>query len=185
MKKNKQIEVEHRARFDKAKYDKLLRFLKINAVDLGRDDKDVCFFVLPDKLLKVANNISKKTAKITGKMNKMGHGTGFEEIEISINPRDVEKAIDLFKKFGFNSWIDSFQKRQNFRYKGVEISVKYSDHWGYHAELEMMISSRDKQPAAESKILKVAQGLDIQLMSEEELRDFVAHIEKTKTKRVT
>lgn len=46
----KQIEIEMRAMFDKNKYEELKSFLDSNAVDLGQDDKDVYFYIFPDKL---------------------------------------------------------------------------------------------------------------------------------------
>lgn len=70
----KQIEVEHRSRFSKEEHDRLLAFLYENGKDLGQDDKNVHFFTFPDKLLKVTDNISKNTAKITGKLNRIGGG---------------------------------------------------------------------------------------------------------------
>jgi adenylate cyclase class IV len=124
MKSDKRIEIEFRSRFSRKKYDQLKNFLLSHAEDLGEDDKDVYFFILPDKLLKVVNNVSQKTAKIVLKLNKIGKGSDFEEIEIPVDPQDVEKGVNMFKFLGFNEVQNSFQKRHNFRYKGVEIALK-------------------------------------------------------------
>ncbi len=175
---SKQIEIEHRSRFTEKKYKELLSFLKENGEYLGKDDKNVYFFTLPDKLLKVTDNISKGTAKITVKTSKIGQGSDFEEVEFFISPQDAEKAVHLFKILGFTKIHSSFQKRENFRYKEVEISVKYSDVWGYHAEFELMVNSVDKKEEADRKIKEVARGLGVDLMSEEELQDFISKKEK-------
>ncbi len=174
----KQIEIEHRARFSEKQHNVLFEFLKKNGKDLGKDDKNVYFFVFPDKILKVTDNISKKTAKITGKLSKIGEGSAFEEIEFPISPADVKKAVKLFKLFGLGNMHESFQKRHNFRYKGVEISVKYSKIWGYHAEFEILINNKKKKKTADEKIINVAKELGINLMTEKELKSFIKKIEK-------
>jgi len=144
--KNKRIEIEFRSRFDKKRYNKLEKFLKTNAKDLGKDDKNVFFFIFQGKLLKVVDNVSKKTAKIVLKLNKIGHGSDFEEIEIPINPLEVTKTVKMIRSLNLDGdLMESFQKRHNYFYKGVEIALKYSDHWGYHLELEIMINDTIKK----------------------------------------
>jgi len=177
--KNKRIEVEFRSRFDRNKYKDLERFLKVNAKDLAKDDKNVFFFILPDKFLKVVDNISQKTAKIVLKLNKIGYGSDFEEIEIPINPLEVTKAVKMIRSLNLGGdLMESFQKRHNYSYKGIEIALKYSDHWGYHLELEIVVDDAVKKAKAEQKIKAVAQELNIRLMDEEELKDFTRKAEK-------
>lgn len=180
---NKQIEIEHRSRFSKKVHDHLISFLNKNGKDLGQDDKNVYFFTFPDKLLKVTDNVSKGTAKITGKLTRIGEGSNFEEIEIPISRSDVQKAVKLFKKFGFTDVHDTFQKRHNYLYKGIEIAVKYSKVWGYHAEFEIMISSLKEKNDADEKIQKLAKELGIKLMTEDELKKFVEKKEREINKR--
>ncbi|MCD6225989.1 hypothetical protein J7J95_02855 [bacterium] len=103
-----------------------------NAEDLGPDDKNILFFILPDKLLKVVDNKPKRTAKIVLKLNKIGKGSDFEETEIPIDPSQVEKVVTMFKKLGFTEVQESSQKHHNYRYKDVEIALKWSKVWGYH-----------------------------------------------------
>ncbi|MEX0918407.1 MAG: CYTH domain-containing protein [Candidatus Paceibacterota bacterium] len=167
------IEVEYRARFSKDEYSRLLSILEEEGKDLGPDDKHVYFFILPDKLLKVTDNVSQNTAKITGKLTRIGEGSSFEEIEFSIAREDVAMAVLLFQKFGFTDVHRSFQSRHNFWYHGVEIALKYSDMWGYHAELEIVIGDESEKSSADLQIHNVAQELGIILMTEKELKDFV------------
>ncbi len=170
------IELEYRALVSKDEHATLLEFLRVRGKDLGEDDKNVFFFILPDKLLKVVDNKSKNTAKIVLKLNKIGFGSDFEEIEISIDPSDVEKSVGVFKALNFIEVQESFQKRHNFEYKGVEIAVKYSDEWGYHVELEILLSDRSRMSEAEKQIHAVAEELALKIMSDEELREFTAKI---------
>jgi len=141
----KNIEIEHRARFDEEKYNALSKFLDVNAQDLGEDDKDVYFFLFPDKLVKTVNNTSKKTAKIVLKLTKIGKGNDFEEIEISIKPEDFEKATKIFIALETGEYMRSFQKRHNYLYKGVELALKWSETWGHHLELEVVVSDVSKK----------------------------------------
>lgn len=175
----KNIEVEFRARFSKKKYDELLKFLSINAEDLGTDDKRVWFFCLPDRLLKVTHNISRKSGKITLKLTKIGKGNHFKEIEFSVAEESVETAVQLFVNLGYDYLFEPIILRHNFLYKGVELALKYSKTWGYHLELEIMISSIIQKERAEKKILGVAKELGVTTMSEEELWEFTQNVEKT------
>lgn len=175
----KNIEVEFRSRFSKEKYDQLLEFLLKNAKDLGADDKRVWFFVMPDKLLKVTHNVTSKSGKITLKLTKIGKGTHFKEIEFPIEEKSIEPAVQLFTNLGHDYLFESKILRHNFLYKEVEIALKYSKTWGYHLELEVMISSMDEKELAEKKIFEVAKELEVSIMSEEELWEFTQNIEKT------
>lgn len=71
------------------------------------------------------------------------------------------------------------QKRTNYRYKNCEIALKYSDAWGYHMEIEQVIDSEDKKIEAEAQIRRVANELDVKLMTEEELKEFTRQAENS------
>lgn len=176
---DKQIEIELRSVFDEKKHNELKEFLGKNAEDLGEDDKDVFFFLLPDKITKATHNVSKKTAKIVIKLNRIGRGTSdFEEIEIPINPSDFDKAVKLFSALPFDQIQNSYQKRHNYLLNGVEIALKWTESWGYHMELEIVVDDVAKREEAENKIRKVAEKLGVQIMSEEELKDFTKKIDE-------
>lgn len=104
-KSNPQIEIEFRSMFDRKKYDDLKKFLDKNAQDLGEDDKDVRFFIMADKLLKVVDNVSQKNAKLVLKLSKIGKGSDFEEIEIPVGQTEVKKAVKMFKALGLTDNI--------------------------------------------------------------------------------
>lgn len=170
--KNKNIEIEHRARFDERKYSELKKFLDASAQDLGQDDKDVYFFLFPDKLVKTVNNVSKKTAKIVLKLNKIGKGSDFEEIEIPIHQEDFDKATKLFIALETGEHMHSHQKRHNYLYKDVELALKWSEAWGYHLEFEIVVNDVAKKENAEKKIFALAEELGIKIMTDQELLEF-------------
>lgn len=174
-----QIEIEYRARLDEQKYNKLKNFLDSEAKDLGGDDKDVYFFICPDKLLKVVNNVSKKSAEIVLKLNKIGKGSDFEEIIIPIEQKRVDKAVKLFIELNItDNVMRSFQKRHNYAYRGAELALKYSDIWGHHLELEKVIENKNKKTEAEKLLQGIAQKLDIKIMTDKELKQFTRKAEK-------
>ncbi len=171
------IELEYRALVNEAEYHKLIAFLDGNATDLGEDDKNVFFFILPGKLLKVVDNQSTNSAKIVLKLNRIGQGSDFEEIEIPIDPDQVEKSVHMFKSLGFTEVQQSFQKRHNYKFKGVELAVKYSENWQYHVELEILLSDREQQAEAEKRIHAVAAELGLKIMTDDELKELTAKID--------
>lgn len=173
----KNIELEYRSLVSEEKYRSLLDFLAKNARDLGENNKHTFHFIFPDKLLNVIDLKSKRQARIALKLGKIGQGSGFEEIEVPIDPKDFEKSVHLFKAIGFNEVIESFQTRHDYEYKGVELAVKHSEEWGYHVELEILLPDRSGLVAAEQKIRAVAQELGLTLMTEGELATFTGEIE--------
>lgn len=74
--------------------------------------------------------------------------------------------------------MHSYQRRQNYEYKGVKIALKWSKVWGYHLELEITVRDKRQKAGAETKIRKVAQKLGVQLMTNKELKDFTKKAEK-------
>ncbi len=180
MKELKNIEVEFRSIFDKKKYNSLKLFLDKYANNLGVDDKDSYYYLIDEKVIKVVNNISQKTAKIVMKLNRVGTGdNSTEEIEIFIDPKDVLKGVKLFSELKFDEVQKSFQKRINYKYKEVVLELKYSESWGYHMELEIMISDIREKKKAEEKIFSVAEELGIDILSKDELKKFINKINQS------
>jgi adenylate cyclase class IV len=177
-----QTEIEMRARFDQPAHDELMSFLHAHGEDLGQDDKHIYFYVLPDKLLKVVDNVAAGTAKISLKGNKIGQGAAFPELEIHIQREDTPRAVQLFNELGLEETMhDAFNQRHNFRYQGVEIAVKWSEAWGHHAEFEVLLDGEPdeaEQAAAAALIHRVAAELGVELMSERELAEFVRAFEE-------
>ncbi|MFD8379072.1 hypothetical protein ACFV2X_11120 [Streptomyces sp. NPDC059679] len=181
------VEIEMRARFSKDAHDQLIDRLKRDGEDLGSDDKRIYFYVLSDQLLKVTDNTAQGTAKITLKGSKIGQGAAFAETEFAIAPADVTAAVTLFNALGFEDVMhEAFNFRHNFRFDGVEIAVKWSEAWGYHAEFEVLLDDAASEAAhteATAKITDVATKLGITLMTEQELAEFTAAFEAAEKER--
>lgn len=181
------VEIEFRARFDERQRDHLVRRLTQDGTDLGRDDKHIFFYVLPDKLLKVTDNTTAGTAKITLKGSRIGQGSAFQETEFPIAREDVSAAVKLFDELGFGETMhDAVTIRRNFEFMGVEIAVKWSGVWGYHAEFEVLLpdgAEETERESAGSLIADVAAELGVTLMTEQELADFTAAFEAAEAQR--
>jgi adenylate cyclase class IV len=178
------LEIEFRARFDEPTYDAVRKQLQSQGDDLGVDDKHIYFYVLPDKLLKVTENLSARTAKVVVKTTKIGNGSAFPEIELPIAAGDVPTAVRLLDVLGYEHHRhDAFNRRHNYRYRDVEVALKWSEAWGHHAEFEIVLADdaeEAKRQQAETSIRAVADELGVQLMTDAELREFTRQFEEAR-----
>ena len=173
------IEVEFIAKISKDKYNELHDFLSKNCEkDLGEDNKNTKFYILPEKLFKVVDETSKGKGKLVLKSSRVGHGSDAEEIEIGIDSNDYNKAKEMFDDLELpGKSMEARQQRHNYVYKGVEIAVKYSEEWKYHIEMEIVIDDISKKEEAEDKIKQVADELEIKFLSEEEIKEITNAVE--------
>lgn len=153
------------------------------ATVLGVDDKEVSYYIFPDKLLKVVRNISKGTAKLSLKLNTLGAGSSFQEFEVPFPEESFETMKNICESISIpDQVISGTQKRTNYEYKGVEIALKWSEDWGYHVEFEIMIPDLSEKESADTRITEVAKALLVPLMTEEEVAAFSAEVRAKKKK---
>jgi predicted adenylyl cyclase CyaB len=177
------LEIEKRGFLTEEKYNWLLDFLGENGKDLGMDDKEVVYYIYPDKLFKVVNNISKQNAKVSLKMNKIGEGSTFPEDEVFFDQKDFEKMKYIFDTIAKPERVmDGIQKRKNFEYKGCEIAIKWSEAWGFHFEIEKMVNEQSEVEKAEKELHDIADELGIKILTEEELKEFTKKAEENANK---
>ncbi len=173
------IEVEFRARFSQGEHERLKTFLDEHAECLGPDDKRCIYYIFHDRLLKIVHNISKHDAKVSLKMNRLGEGSAFRETEVYFQEKDFDAMKELFNHLDLGATIaEEGQQRINYIYKGCEIALKYGKTWGYHLEIEKMIPDSSMQEQAEKDIRSVTDELGIQIMTEEEIANFLKEFEK-------
>lgn len=170
-------EIEHRAILTEESYKALADRLAREAKLLGVDDKEVSYYIFHDKLLKVVRNISQGTAKLSLKLNTLGEGSSFQEFEVPFPEESFETMKSIVDSISSpDQVISGTQKRTNYEYKGVEIALKWSEDWGYHAEFEIMISDLSQKETADARIVEVAKTLSVTLMTEEEVKAFSAEV---------
>jgi adenylate cyclase class IV len=173
----KSIELEFRAKISEEKYLEVREFLNKNAFDEGDDSKDTYFFIWQDKFAKVVYNRNKHTAKASMKIGRVGEVASFEEIEFPMEIKSVDEIVKLFKVFEPKDIQYVFQFRRNYQYKKVSLALKYTHSWGFHIELERMITNESERSKEEKIIQSVADELGLVLMTNEELKKYTADID--------
>ena len=164
-------------------YKELAEKLDREAALLGTDDKEVSYYIFPDKLLKVVRNISKGTAKLSLKLTALGAGSSFREFEVPFPEESFETMKSICENISApDQVISGTQKRTNYEYQGVEVALKWSEDWGYHVEFEIMVSDLSEKEAADARIHAVAAELSVPLMTEEEVGAFSAMVRAKKKK---
>ena len=176
------IEVERRAVITKAQYDKLFDMLQmLGAQDLGENNTSNIFFLSESSQLKITSTPSKGTAKVVWKPQKMGSGTNAEELELPIQPTDTEGFDHLFQRItpSFERYVTS-QKRHDFSLDDTTISLKHSQDWGYHLEIDMNVDTQAEAVRALEAIEAVAKRLDVTLLTEVEEAALVERLIKAR-----
>jgi len=177
MKIKKNIEVELRSLLDEKQFISINHFLMKNGKDLGKDNKDSYFYHLPNKLIKVVKNEEKNTAKLTLKLQKIGYGNDFEEIDVNFMPDDMDNVLKILDILGYGkNHLYSYQYRHNYLYKGVEFAVKYTVSWGFHCEMEIVIDNKKDIPKTLKKIKEITAELGLKVMGNDELKNFMKKI---------
>lgn len=171
------IEIEHRSLISEEDFLRLRTFLNTHAENLGNDNKDTFFYIWPDKVIKVVENTETGKAKMALKPGRIGKQTYFHESELTVLSTEVAQAKVFCESLEPERIMRAYQFRTNYRYKEVEIALKYTESWGFHLELEIMISDLGKQVEAVTLIEQVADELGIKLLSEEELAKIVIDME--------
>ncbi|PIR40043.1 MAG: hypothetical protein COV33_01720 [Candidatus Zambryskibacteria bacterium CG10_big_fil_rev_8_21_14_0_10_34_34] len=177
------LEIEKRGFLTEKQYNHLLYFLEKNGESLGADDKDVVYYIYPDKLLKAVHNISKGDAKISLKMNKIGTGSVFPETEVFFLEDDFDKIKLIIGEIAKpDKVMEGIQKRKNFIYKDCEFAIKWSKEWNYHFEIEILVKNKNEVNNAEKKLEIIAEELGIKILTENELKEFTKKAEERATK---
>lgn len=175
---NTTIEIEHRSLITEEDFLRLRDFLNEKAENLGNDNKDTFFYIWPDKVIKVVENASTGKSKMALKPGRIGKQSYFHESEITILPNEVEQAKRFCETLEPEKVMRAYQFRTNYKYKEVEIALKYTQSWGFHMELEIMIDDLAKQDQAVVTIKNIADELNIKLLSEEELAKVVVDMDE-------
>lgn len=182
-------EYEKIAFLDEASHDRISALLAEQATDLGQDDKTSYFFVLPDMNLSVASKSGASVIKL--KTGQIGRGIGHVELpEVELaGPEQTNNAVELLTELTGYSPELSEQIRHNYLLNEVEIAVKYTETWGFHAELEYIYEGgsddviEQSKKDAESRINTVAGMLGITLATDSELITFTEKFEADRIPR--
>jgi adenylate cyclase class IV len=171
------IEIEHRSLITEQDFLRLREFLNSNAENLGNDNKDTFFYVWSDKVIKVVENKETGKAKMVLKPGRLHKQSHFHESELTILAAEVEQAKIFCESLEPEKIMRAYQFRTNYKFKGVELALKYTQSFGFHMELEVMVDDLSKKPEAEQQIENVARELDIKLLNDEDLKKLTVELE--------
>lgn len=164
-------EYEERAFLTEADFYRVKEILENESVSYAPDNKTSHFFVLPGRNLSITQSNEKCVIKY--KQGEIGISNGFVEHEIPINSESCEQVIHLFTDLLQVSPQKSEQFRINYILKnGVEVALKYTEVWGFHLEIEKTYSEPSDLPKAKKEILETAKLLQIQLITDPEMKAF-------------
>lgn len=173
----KTIEIEYRALLTEKQFLELRSFLNNKAELLENDNKDTLFYIWNDKVIKVVQNAESLATKMVLKPGRIGEQSHFEETELKLDPSMFDMAKKFCEQLVPEKVMRSFQFRTNYMYKNVEIALKYTETWGFHIELEIMVESVDQKDQVEQEIKSVANELKLHLLDDAELSKLTAELE--------
>ena len=111
------------------------------------------------------------------KLQKIGLGDDFEEIDVNFLPKDMNNVLRILDILGYGeNHLYSYQNRHNYLYKGVEFAIKYTVSWGFHCEMEIVIDNKEDVPETIKQIEEVARELGLKTMSNDESKEFMKKI---------
>lgn len=169
------IEVEVRGLLSKEKWLNLVSYLKQHSNKYEDDNKLSYFFVISNGILKVNDEITKKTAKIVYKYGDESKNI-LDEYEITINKKDVSKAVDMFVKLGYENVNKVPQKRINFKYKDAVFSLKDTPDFGPHFEIEKKAKNKSDAIKKRVELKQMCKDLGIVPMSPKQIRDLIVKV---------
>lgn len=169
------IEVEWRGVVDEDQFkglsDKLLQF---GATDLGENNTQTVFYLAKGYQLKVQWAESKCSAKIAWKSGQLGSNGAQEEIEVQLPEEEYQNTQALVERLIPDAErVTTIQRRHDYSLDGLTVSLKYSQDWGYHIEIDKMVKDASGSTAADQEIQKMANRLGVTLLSKEEEAAFV------------
>ncbi len=161
-------EVEIRGPLTDGEYKNLLAFLKKKGKLLKEADQLAIFFhVKKDNLsLKKDHSLEKLVLKI----GDWHHGNR-KEIEVILAKGQFGNALALLKGLGYTLGHKVPAFRQDFSYKGVEISLKTKAVIGPHFEMERTVTNLRQIPKVKKRLLLVAKELKLKVWTEKAYRD--------------
>jgi len=141
----KNIEVEIRSFISEEKYQELLDYFKKEGEFLGEENQETHYFDTKEDLRIQKND---NYSKIWMKKGEL-HDDHREETEIKFDTDQFGELEKLFLGLGFGVEIKWFRKRNNFKWKDVDVMIDWTKGYGYIIELEKMSTEEEKDKTLE------------------------------------
>lgn len=173
---NKKVEVELRGIIDKEKFNALSEELEKKY--RGEDDnKETHFYVTADFILKIEKRDNPKEIFLIVKDGDETKNV-LEELEVKLDSADLPNVIRIFDILGYSKINIVKQKRRNyFLEDDVVLSLKYTDDWGYHFEIEKIVRLNDAEKT-KNLLADKCKSLDLKFMDGPEIAEKINEINK-------
>lgn len=136
----KNIEVELKSFIDEERYHQLINFFDQKAKFVKEDNQITHYFTWPHDLRIQKNNFFSKLW-----MKKWTlHDEDREELEIKFDKEDFTKLQALFLNLWYETEITWIRKRLQFNRDGIEVSLDYTQWYGYIIKLGILSTSKNK-----------------------------------------
>lgn len=172
------IEVELRGLMTEDQYQKLIRRLNEERVPVEADDKDTYFFNVPRGIFKVCDEVSKDQGKLSLKLGDEETGA-LQELEIPFDRAEVPQYLKFFAALGYDKFHLVPQKRQNFFLPDATLSLKYTEDFRHHFELEgELLEDEADVPAERERLKELCREYGLTPLEPAEIAARVAEIKK-------
>jgi adenylate cyclase class IV len=172
------IEVELRGLMSPEQYQSLIRRLNEEGVPVEADDKDTYFFNFPRGIFKVCDEISKDQGKLSLKIGSEETGA-LQEQEIVVGREQVPAFRNFFANLGYTDFHLVPQKRQNFFLPDSTLSLKFTEDFQHHFELEgELLEDESEVPAERERLKGICREYGLTPMEPEEIAARVQVIKK-------
>jgi adenylate cyclase class IV len=168
------IEVELRGKISLETFNTLRKVLAKYPTE--RDDKKTVFYDFTNGILKISENCVDGATILSLKLgNEIEQN--LNEFEVRFQNYSMQHLRAILSNLGYKERTTVDQLRTNYKLEdGIALSLKFTEDWGYHFEIEELVKSRQQVPQAKIKLNQKCKALGIIPMSESELRTFLASI---------
>lgn len=165
------IEVEIRGPLTEKEYRRLLGILKKKGKLLKEGEQTVIFFHMKRNALNLKKD--HRQEKVVLKFGEWQEGSR-KEVEVILGKGQFANALELFKGLGLTKGYRLPAFRQDFLYKGVQVSLKTKAVIGTHYEMETLAKGGGEEKKIKESLLEIARELGLKAWSDEEYRR-IAH----------
>ncbi len=172
----KKVEVELRGTINKKKFDKLTKELRGKYAH-KKNYKKTFFYITHGFILKIEIKKELEKAILIVKNGDETKGI-LEEIEINFNLSELSQIITILKALGFLQVNIVKQKREDYYLEeNIVFSLKYTKDWGYHFEIEKVVSI-DSSEETKVKLADKCNFLGVKFMTMAEIAKKIKEINK-------
>lgn len=180
------IEVEIRGRLDKAGFDRLKQFMQKSGKHLESHEREMyLLFDYPgydeDPTVREVDIRLRRTDEFCEIMvkRKAGEGnTARHELSLPLAVKDLDTAKKVLSALGCTKAIKMHRWKDVYQYHDIEWSIVKTPKDYFYYEAELTLAEGDDVTAAHQKLEQEAKALDLQVLNQEQMKEFIAFLDK-------